>query len=230
MPALQYCVALLVKNVKKNYTFPSSLLENMAVVAEGSNFSFAWWLLFMFQVKSFSGGGHEIICDNLLFCCCFCHRRYDKTWMMIKKDFSLLVFRLLLFVKKPWTNFVSSNYWKNYLSMKVALCTKLFPDLGVILGKKSWMNCANMLVKDLWSSLRILRGNYFFKHPSCITFLVAKLPNENVIIFNISSVLRNYLDITHSVQFDQKLIIRNMRENGVGNLKGHENFFNGLES
>ena len=42
MPALQYCVALLVKNVKKNYTFPSSsLLENMAVVAEGSNFSFA---------------------------------------------------------------------------------------------------------------------------------------------------------------------------------------------
>ena len=182
MPALQYCVALLVKNVKKNYTFPSSLLENMAVVAEGSNFSFAWWLLFMFQVKSFSGGGHEIICDNLLFCCCFCHRRYDKTWMMIKKDFSLLVFRLLLFVKKPWTNFVSSNYWKNYLSMKVALCTKLFTDLGVILGKKSWMNCANMLVKDLWSSLRILRGNYFFKHPSCITFLVAKLPNENVII------------------------------------------------
>ena len=70
------------------------------------------------------------------------------------------------------------------------------------------MNCANMLVKDLWSSLRILRGNYFFKHPSCITFLVAKLPNENVIIFNISSVLRNYLDITHSVQFDQKLIIK----------------------
>ena len=41
MSALQYCVALLVKNVKKNYTFPSSLLENMAVVAEGSNFSFA---------------------------------------------------------------------------------------------------------------------------------------------------------------------------------------------
>ena len=41
MPALQYCVALLVKNVKKNYTFPSPLLENMAVVAEGSNFSFA---------------------------------------------------------------------------------------------------------------------------------------------------------------------------------------------
>ena len=47
---------------------------------------------------------------------------------------------------------------------------------------------------------------------------------------NISSVLRNYLDITHSVQFDQKLIIKNMRENGIGKLKVHKTILNVLES
>ena len=114
-------VALLVKNVKKNFTFPS-LLENMAVVgvAEGSNFSFAALLDGHYSCFEWKlSGGHEIICDNLLFCFC-CHRRYDKTWMMIKKekDFSP-EFRRFFVLKQDLHSFQSKSASLNLFELKL---------------------------------------------------------------------------------------------------------------
>ena len=118
----------------------------MAVVgvAEGSNFSFAALLDGHYSCFEWKlSGGHEIICDNLLFCFC-CHRRYDKTWMMIKKekDFSP-EFRRFFVLKQDLHSFQSKSASLNLFELKLiwSIATKMTSK------KNSWTNFVCSIIK-----------------------------------------------------------------------------------